>query len=105
MLKMIKANRPTMEEVGLDISPIMLRVAQESFALDKGKSVKVMEYDLNSSLLFLRSELGTFDAIVTSLTIHHLTHKRKRSIYEEIFSLLNHGGVFCNLEHVERSIL
>jgi ubiquinone/menaquinone biosynthesis C-methylase UbiE len=33
LLKMIKANRPTMEEVGLDISPIMLRVAQESFAL------------------------------------------------------------------------
>jgi SAM-dependent methyltransferase len=52
-------------------------------------------------LLFLRSELGTFDVIVTSLTIHHLTHERKHSIYEEVFSLLSHGGVFCNLEHVD----
>jgi tRNA (cmo5U34)-methyltransferase len=31
-LKMIKANRPNIRGVGLDISPIMLKVAQESFA-------------------------------------------------------------------------
>jgi tRNA (cmo5U34)-methyltransferase len=101
LLKMIKANRPTIRGIGLDISQTMLRVAQESFAIDKDKSLKVIEHDLNNSLLLLRSELGTFDAIVTSLTIHHLTHDRKRSIYEEVFSLLNHGGVFCNLEHVD----
>jgi tRNA (cmo5U34)-methyltransferase len=77
----------------------MLKVAQEGFAVDK--SIKVIEHDLNNSLLPLLSELGTFDVIVTSLTIHHLTHKRKRSIYEEIFSLLNCGGIFCNLEHVD----
>jgi tRNA (cmo5U34)-methyltransferase len=99
LLKMIKANRPNIKGVGLDISPTMLRVAQESFAVDK--DVKIIEHDLNNSLLLLLSELGTFDVIVTSLTIHHLTHKRKRSIYEEIFSLLNRGGIFCNLEHVD----
>ena len=101
LLKMIKANRHTIRGIGLDISPTMLMVAQESFAMDKDKSLKVIEHDLNNSLLLLQSELGTFDAIVTSLTIHHLTHERKRSIYEEVFSLLNHGGVFCNLEHVD----
>jgi SAM-dependent methyltransferase len=99
LLKMIKANRPNIRGVGLDISPTMLKVAQEGFAVDK--SIQVIEHDLNNSLLPLLSELGTFDVIVTSLTIHHLTHKRKRSIYEEIFSLLNRGGIFCNLEHVD----
>jgi SAM-dependent methyltransferase len=99
LLKIIKANRPNITGVGLDISPTMLRVAQESFAVDK--SVKVIEHDLNNSLLPLLSKPGTFDVIVTSLTIHHLTHKRKRSIYEEVFSLLNRGGIFCNLEHVD----
>jgi len=99
LLKIIKANRPNITGVDLDISPTMLRVAQESFAVDK--SVKVIEHDLNNSLLPLLSKLGTFDVIVTSLTIHHLTHKRKRSIYEEVFSLLNRGGIFCNLEHVD----
>jgi tRNA (cmo5U34)-methyltransferase len=99
LLKIIKANRPNIKGVGLDISPTMLRIAQESFAVDK--NVKVIEHDLNNSLLRLLSKLGTFDVIVTSLTIHHLTHKRKRSIYEEIFFLLNCGGIFCNLEHVD----
>jgi tRNA (cmo5U34)-methyltransferase len=99
LLKMIKANRPNIRGVGLDISPTMLKVAQEGVAVDK--SIQVIEHDLNNSLLPLLSELGTFDVIVTSLTIHHLTHKRKRSIYEEIFSLLNRGGIFCNLEHVD----
>jgi tRNA (cmo5U34)-methyltransferase len=91
---MIKANRPNIRGLGLDISPTMLRVVQGSFAVNK--DVKIIEHDLNNSLLPLLSELGTFDVIVTSLTIHHLTHKRK-----EIFSLLNRGGIFCNLEHVD----
>jgi tRNA (cmo5U34)-methyltransferase len=99
LLKMIKSNRPNIKGVGLDISPTMLRVAQESFAVNK--DVRITEHDLNNSLLPLLSELGTFDVIVTSLTLHHLTHERKRSIYEEIFSLLNCGGIFCNLEHAD----
>ena len=97
LLRLLKINRPNMDAVGIDISPIMLKAARER--LVKYKSVKVIEHDLNDPLLEL--ELGTFDAIVTNLTIHHLTHERKRSIYKEIFSLLNHGGVFCNLEHVD----
>lgn len=75
----------------------MLKEAKKSFFRDL--SVKVFEHDLNDPLC--SSELGTFDLIVTSLVIHHLTHKREHSIYKEIYSLLNDGGVFCNLEHVD----
>lgn len=97
LLRIINLNRPRIEAVGVDISPVMLRAARESFRGDN--RVKIIEHDLNYSLL--EADLGTFDVVVTSLAIHHLTHKRKRSIYEEIFSLLNHGGIFCNLEHVD----
>jgi tRNA (cmo5U34)-methyltransferase len=97
LLKMIRIIRPKVEGVGVDISPTMLKAARQSFVGDQ--SVEVFEHDLNDPLC--SSELGTFDVIVTSLTIHHLTHERKHSIYEEIYSLLNHGGVFCNLEHVD----
>lgn len=44
--------------------------------------------------------LGPFDAIVSGYSIHHQPDARKREIYEEIYSLLEPGGWFINIEHV-----
>jgi tRNA (cmo5U34)-methyltransferase len=73
----------------------MLKAARDHFANDT--TVKLVEHDFN---FLLPESLGYFDAVVSSFAIHHLDHKRKGTLYEEIYNILNPTGVFCNLEHV-----
>ena len=95
LLALVKLNNPAVEGVALDFSEPMIEQAQKRFARDE--RVKIVKHDFN---LPLPLELGNFDAVVSSLAIHHLTHPRKKQLYTEIFSMLNPEGVFCNLEHV-----
>ena len=94
LIRLIKAKMPTIEAIALDISPTMLKAAREHFANDS--KVKIIGHDLSQPL----PDLDYFDAVVSSFAIHHLKHERKRSLYEEIYDILNPTGVFCNLEHV-----
>ena len=43
---------------------------------------------------------GEWDAIVSALSIHHLTDESKRSLFPRIHSALAPGGVFVNAEQV-----
>ncbi len=94
LLALVLADRPAVEAVALDFSSTMLDRLRHRFA--PNPRVQVVEHDLSEPL----PELGAFDAIVSSFAIHHLIHARKRELYAEIFTRLNPGGVFCNLEHV-----
>ncbi|NJL86768.1 MAG: class I SAM-dependent methyltransferase [Leptolyngbyaceae cyanobacterium SM1_1_3] len=94
LLALLKIDRPQLQSVALDFSSTMLEAVQQRFAEDT--TVQVLKHDLDDPL----PEMGQFDAIVSSFAIHHLSHDRKRSLYSEIFALLEPGGIFCNLEHV-----
>lgn len=41
-----------------------------------------------------------FNAVVSSVAIHHLMHEEKRELYERVFHALAPGGVFVNAEQV-----
>lgn len=94
LLALLQVDRSEMHGVGVDHSPVMLKAARTRFAGDA--RVELVEHDLVEPL----PSLGRFDAVVSSFAIHHLEHERKRSLYREVFGLLNPGGVFANFEHV-----
>jgi tRNA (cmo5U34)-methyltransferase len=94
LLALVLKARPQAAGTGIDFSPTMLRGARERFA--GTANVTIVEHNLDQPL----PEMGRFDAVVSSLAIHHCEHERKRSLYEEIFQLLELGGIFCNLERV-----
>lgn len=94
LLALALAHCPEATGVGLDFSPTMLEQARDRFANDV--RVALVEHNMDDPL----PDLGSFDCIVSSFAIHHCTHARKRGLYAEIWSRLEPGGVFCNLEHV-----
>jgi tRNA (cmo5U34)-methyltransferase len=94
LLDLLRVDRGEMLGVGVDSSEIMLDAARTRFARDE--RVELVKHDLAEPL----PALGHFDAVVSSFAIHHLEHERKRSLYGEVFDLLEPGGVFANFEHV-----
>ena len=96
LLSLVKLNNPEVEGIALDFSEPMLEQARKRFAKDK--HVMVVKHDF--SLPLPADQLNFFDAVVSCLAIHHLSHPRKKQLYKEAFDLLNPKGVFCNLEHV-----
>lgn len=76
------------------MSEPMLEAA--SARLGRDPRVTFATHDLEARLPFD----GPFDAIITSLAVHHVDDDRKRTLYAEIAALLAPGGVFANLEVV-----
>ncbi len=94
LLALLRRDRREMGGVGLDVSELMLEAARERFAGDA--AIELVKHDLAEPL----PALGRFDAVVSSLAIHHLEHERKHALYGEVFELLSPGGIFANFEHV-----
>lgn len=94
LLALLKIERPAVSCVAVDFSPTMLEAVKTRFQNDS--TIEIIDHNLDETL----PELDTFDAVISSFAIHHLSDNRKRSLYVEIFNLLRPGGIFCNLEHV-----
>jgi len=93
LVKILKTKIPNAKYVAIDFSPPMLRTLKRRFGCDD--SVSIIRHNLDSSL----PRIGYFDAVISSLAIHHLKQERKKDLYSEIYSILKSGGVFCNFDH------
>ena len=94
-LGLVRSVYPEAQGVGVDFSTKMLGRARRRFAGDDG--VEIVEHDLDVPL----PPLGRFDLVVSSFAIHHCVDERKRALYREVFDVLEPGGRFLNLEHVD----
>ena len=94
MIALLRAVRSDIEAIGIDFSPIMLEKATTRFQGDS--AVQIVNHNIDHPL----PDLGTFDMVVSSFAIHHVSDSRKKALYAEVFEILNPGGLFANLEHV-----
>lgn len=76
----------------IDISDGMLARARERFA---GQDVRFIAGDYSREAI-----PGQFDAIVSALSIHHLTDEDKAGLFRRILGALKPGGVFVNADEV-----
>ena len=94
LTSLLLAAYPDSTATCIDMSPTMLDAVRARF--DGDGRVTVLEHDLDDALPFT----DPFDAVVTSLAVHHVDDDRKRSLYAEAARLLAPGGIFANLEIV-----
>ena len=92
MSEAVLAAHPSARLVLLDGSEEMLSRAAARLP---AASVELVRGDMRDGL-----PAGPFDAVVTSLAIHHLEHDEQRLVYEAAAERLRPGGVFVNAEHV-----
>ncbi len=91
---LIRSRHPRSRGVIFDVSEPMLARAAERF--DGDSMVELVAGDLSWRM----GVSGPFDAVVSGLAIHHLEDERKRSLFDEIHTLLAPRGVFVNLDLV-----
>jgi len=85
---------PNAQVTLLDFASEMLAQAQRRFATSTQVQYCVADY--------IQSPLpGNYDAIVSSLSIHHLKVKEKKELFAKIFGALRAGGIFVNADNVK----
>jgi len=77
-----------------DLAPKMLEIARQRFAPYPGQFTYLIE-DYRQI-----SSDQRFDLVISSLSIHHLSHEDKRVLFAHVYSLLDDGGLFINIDQV-----
>lgn len=77
-----------------DLAPKMLEIAQQRFVQYPGQ----FNYLTEDYRQFSADQ--KFDLVISSLSIHHLSHEDKRALFARVHYLLDDGGLFINIDQV-----
>jgi tRNA (cmo5U34)-methyltransferase len=89
----VRARMPRAHLHLIDISEAMLAKARHRFAGETNMRFEVADY-ASAALP------GELDAVVSALSVHHLTDQSKRDLFARIYQSLKPRGVFINAEQV-----
>ena len=89
---------PEASAVFLDISEEMIKKARQMS--NQGKATFIVKDFSETDWPDTIPGTKEFDLIVSGYAIHHIDNPLKQRLFADIFTLLNPGGLFLNLEHV-----
>lgn len=78
----------------IDISSEMLEVAK--VRLKPYPNTTIINTDINNMAI----QAGKYDAVISSLAIHHLTDTDKKKLYQQVYHGLKDNGLFIHAEQV-----
>lgn len=99
MSALVFESRPGAHGVLLDNSEPMLARARLRLAGD-GPSWEAVRADLARPGWREALPAGRYELILSGFAIHHLPSARKRALCEEVYDLLEPGGMFVNMDYV-----
>lgn len=77
----------------VDISDKMLEIASSRFIGNQNIEIKNEDYRFENYS-------DSYDAVISSLSIHHLEDEEKYKLYLNIYKWLNPNGIFINAEQI-----
>ncbi|PQP81362.1 SAM-dependent methyltransferase [Paenibacillus sp. PCH8] len=91
---MVLQKYPNAQLTLMDISEKMLEEARNRFANSEQVQYVVGDYANHTFT-------SSYDMIISSLSIHHLSHAEKKNLYGSVYELLEPGGLFINADQVQ----
>ena len=79
----------------VDIAEDMLNIAKERF-----KGNKNLNFHIKNIMDFKPDKNKKYDAVISSLAIHHLANTEKKQLYEKIGEWTTSNGIFINAEMI-----
>jgi len=90
---MLRAAFPEAHLTLIDFSENMLTLARNRLGNDPHLTFSLADYTIEPLP-------ANSDAVVSSLSIHHLEDERKRALLDPIYTALTPGGIFINADHI-----
>lgn len=98
---MVLARMPQAHCVLVDVDPVLLRIAEDTFSGDD--RVEVVRRDLREPDWF-QGVGGPFDVVLSATALHWLSEEALIDVYRGVAQLLRRGGLFANSDHFPREV-